>query len=702
MNAKEPSTPIDWDRYTAELATDTVAADLDGAPVLVDTEPATAEAISTSETRSIIPEWCRSKASIAAEIKRAIKLRLHTLGYHAVRLPLYAMRLLASAPRGVARVVGGLTRWASDEEGRIPRADTIAKHDYEGYRKLVAVRDRHVRWRGICLALLGIPTIGVAITLVSIGGPIMWGSLAALTAVFGFAGRPEDKPVTDTAVVKTELKPLTANVVKRALTVIGLAGINKAPDEINFVAPITREGPGWRADLDLPYGVTAGEVAEKRDKLASGLSRPVGCVWPESRPDIHPGRLVLWVGDQDMATAKQPAWPLAKRSKPVNLFEPFPVGTDPRGNAVVITLMYVAAVIGAIPRMGKTFLLRLILLAAALDPRSEIHSYDLKGTGDLKPLARVSHSYRAGDEDEDMEYLMADIRQVHKELRRRTKAINDLPSKLCPENKVTDELASKKSLGLHPIIIGIDECQRLFEHDSHGDEAEAICEDLVKRGPATGIVIILATQRPDKDSLPTGIRANAVMRFCFKVTGQLENDMVLGTSMYKKGVNATEFSFKDKGIAYLVGEGDEPGVLKSHFIDSPGAEAITNRAYAIREAEGRLTGYAAGETTSETTATRHDLLADLVAAWPAGETAAWNADLVDHLADLKPDAYHSWAELDDEDKGAALTRALRGLNAAGLVKQVGRRYGGKIVNRRGISHDTLTKKVTDSNYKAGS
>ena len=697
MNANESPTPIDWDRYAAELASETVAADPDTAPVLVDEEPASADVVSTSETRSIIPAWCRSKTSIAAEIKRAIGLRLHTVGYHAVRLPLYAMRLLTSAPRGFARVAGGITRWVTDEEGRIPRADTVAKHDYEGYRKLVAVRDRHVRWRGLVLTVGGILTVVLAITLLAISGPIMWACLAALVTVFGFVGRPEDKPVADTAVVKTELKPLSANVVKRALTVIGLAGINKAPEEINFVAPITREGPGWRADLDLPYGVTAGEVAEKRDKLASGLSRPVGCVWPESRPDIHPGRLVLWVGDQDMASAKQPAWPLAKRSKPVNLFEPVQVGTDPRGNAVTITIMYIAAVIGAIPRMGKTFLLRLILLAAALDPRAEIHAYDLKGTGDFKPVAPVSHAYRAGDEDEDLDYLMADIRQVHKELRRRTKAINDLPSKLCPENKVTDELASKKSLGLHPIIIGIDECQRIYEHDNYGDEAEAICEDLVKRGPATGIVLLAATQRPDKDSLPTGIRANAVMRFCFKVTGQLENDMVLGTSMYKKGVNATEFSFKDKGICYLVGEGDEPTVLKSHFIDSPAADAIATRAYAIREAEGRLTGYAAGETTSEATATRHDLLADLVAAWPAGEASAWNAELVDHLADYKPDAYHSWAELDDEDKGAALTRALRGLNAANLVKQVGRRYGGKIVNRRGISHDALTKKVTDSN-----
>ena len=36
-------------------------------------------------------------------------------------------------------------------------------------------------------------------------------------------------------------------------------------------------------------------------------------------------------------------------------------------------------VIGAIPRMGKTAPLRLLLLGAALDPRCELHVHNLKG-----------------------------------------------------------------------------------------------------------------------------------------------------------------------------------------------------------------------------------------------------------------------------------------------------------------------------------
>ena len=111
---------------------------------------------------------------------------------------------------------------------------------------------------------------------------------------------------------------------------------------------------------------------------------------------------------------------------------------------------------------------RLLLLAAALDPRAELHLYDLKGTGDLSALEPVAHAYRAGDEEEDIDYAVADMRAVHAEMRRRTRVIRELPRALCPESKITPELAGRRDLGLWPIVVGADECQRWFEHKRHG------------------------------------------------------------------------------------------------------------------------------------------------------------------------------------------------------------------------------------------
>ena len=135
----------------------------------------------------------------------------------------------------------------------------------------------------------------------------------------------------------------------------------------------------------------------------------------------------------------------------------------------------------------------------------------------------------------------------------------------------------------------------MFEHPQYGGEVETICTDLTKRGPALGILLRLATQRPDAKSIPTGISANAVLRMCLKVMGQTENDMVLGTSAYKNGIRATMFGFDDKGVFYFAGEGKAPQIVYGYGFDLPASKVIVARARVMREHAGRITGYALGE-----------------------------------------------------------------------------------------------------------
>ena len=264
-------------------------------------------------------------------------------------------------------------------------------------------------------------------------------------------------------------------------------------------------GPGWRADVDLPFGVTVSDIVERRDRLASGLRRPLGCVWPEPAHDSHAGRLVLWVGDQDMSQAKPAAWPLAKGGS-ADLFRPVPFGVDQRGRPVSILLMFANVLIGAMPRFGKTFALRVLVLAAALDANAQLRVFELKGTGDLGPVENVSHHYGSGADDATCEQAMESLRDLYAELEKRSATIRRLPRDLCPENKVTPELAARRELGLFPIVMAIDECQELFSHPDFKDEADRLATGIIKRGPAMGIILILATQRPDAKSLPTGCR----------------------------------------------------------------------------------------------------------------------------------------------------------------------------------------------------
>ncbi len=654
-------------------------------------------AVKTRDRRPIVPLWLRSRSEAVSTLKWVSAHYAYVAGYQATRTPKYAAKLAARSPQGAARLIRSAVRWTFDLEGIPVRLAAVQKADAESYLKLSRQRDSRVRLR-VWVAGLALVTAVIAGILLA-GAPtvVQWAALALALAALGSLGRPADRPLIDRAVIPTAREKLTSDVVIRALGSLGNAAINQAiaknPREgIKFVAPITRDGPGWRADLDLPYGVTVAEVMDRRDKLASGLRRQLGCVWPEAVPDQHTGRLMLWVGDQDMNKARQPTWPLL-RSGQADLFKPTPFATDQRGRFAGLTLMFVSVIIGSIPRMGKTFLLRLLGIIAALDPRAALYLFDLKGTGDLSPLASCAHRYRAGEEIDDIEYGLTAMRELKDELRRRAKVIRDLPKDLCPENKVTPDLASNTSLGLHPIVIEVDECQVWFEHPTHGDEFEAICTDLVKRGPALGMVLILATQRPDAKSLPTGISANAVVRMCLKVMGQTENDMVLGTSSYKNGIRATMFAFADKGICYFAGEGESARIVRSVYIDAPAAEKIALRARAARERAGTLSGHALGEEHEPDPTPSFDLLADIAAV--VHEPKVWNETVVARLAQLRPAVYGPWMDLEADARAAQLTTALKPYGVKTGQVWGTPEAGGKGANRRGITRDDITTAITE-------
>ena len=594
------------------------------------------------ELRKIIPEHLSTVAGIRKAVRWRWRRARHVSLYHLIRSPKMLPLAVVWAVVGVVRLEVAFAAWAFVTEQAYLRGQTIEAGDIRQYLQ-VHKEGKETRLFRVPVLIAANVAVIAAAAVVTIRFPLAWLAIGPLVVPFlAAAGRPDDKPIVDSAVVPVSYEPLTELSLIRALGGLGIGELNRGLREdpehaVVPIAPITRDGSGWLALYELPHGVTAGEVSERRERLASGLRRPLGCVWPETMHRRHPGALNLYVADEDMTEADRVAWPLARRGA-ADLFRPVVFATDPRGRAASVTLMFTSVIIGSIPRMGKTFLLRTLLLIAALDVRAEIHAYDLKGTGDLAPLRPVAHRYRAGDEPEDMDYLMADLRALRTEMRRRTKVIRELgeTTDRCPENKVTPELAADKRLGLHPVVIAIDECQVLFEHPLYGGEAETICTDLAKRGPALGMIQELATQRPDAKSIPTPISAAAVLRMCLKVMGQVENDMVMGTSAYRNGIRATMFSFDDKGVFYFGGEGKAPQILYGYGFDLPESKVIAARARVMREHAGRITGYALGQDHDGTPARR---LADDVLTVFGDAKALWCQTIAERLAGSFPEAY---------------------------------------------------------------
>ena len=108
------------------------------------------------------------------------------------------------------------------------------------------------------------------------------------------------------------------------------------------------------------------------------------------------------------------------------------------------------------------------------------------------------------------------------------------------------------------------------------------------------MILVQATQRPDADSLPKAISSKAGIRIALRVMDDYAHNAILGSGMYAAGVRATDFTSKDKGIAWMVGIADEPLVAKSFNVTTGMAEKVCGRARKLREEADRLTGMAAG------------------------------------------------------------------------------------------------------------
>jgi S-DNA-T family DNA segregation ATPase FtsK/SpoIIIE len=588
----------------------------------------------------LLPAWLQGREEFLAEVRHHAGRHWHATAFHGIRFPQYVLTTLWWAFKGVGRLTSRLMRWwhwtdgwllesMAVAAGRPGHADAMRAHT-EGKK----TRSRRGRIIFACLVLaLGALLAGIAWV-------PWWGWAAAAViavVVLAYHGKPKGRPLVQPATVAPRYAPPTPAIIQHALGSLGIQGINavlRDERDLTFVTDVHRDGEGWGVDLDLPHGVTARMILARREQLASGLRRPLSATWPEPVPSEHEGRLRLWIGYQDMAKVKPKPWPLLKAGQ-ADIFGPVPFGTDPRGRGQAVPLFEVNWLVGAAPGQGKTAAVRVLALAAALDPICDLWVHEHAGKGDLEPLAQVSHRYVSGLDDESIAYAAESLHLLRKELGRRSSKLKDIPKEQRPDGKVTRELASRRGLGLRPIVAIFDEVQNVFMHPEYGKQAADDAAYVIRLARAYGIILILSTQRPASDSMPTAISGNVTARFCLRVPGQVENDIILGTSAYKSGYRSTVFRAKtDAGLGWLKGD-DDPQIIKTYYLDLIAAGRIAARARVMRQQAGVLTGHAAGE--DEAGEQRH-FAADVLSVF-GSDANLWCSTIATRLRERIPEVY---------------------------------------------------------------
>ncbi len=375
-------------------------------------------------------------------------------------------------------------------------------------------------------------------------------------------------------------------------------------------------GPGGPITIDLPATRKATDVIKNREALASALAvDEVQLLVERVRGNGgHAGRVAMWVADTDPYATPPLRTPLLDVAC-WDAWRPVPFGRDARDRRISLPLVWTSLLVGAIPRQGKTFAARLAAAGLILDPYTRLYIADFKAGKDWDAAAGVAHRFLSGDEPADVLALAAWLVELVTEVQGRYRRMRELDNEICPESKVTPAMSRDPSLNMPITGVFIDEVQVPLEERTpikvHGKMIPAgeyigeLLTWLAKKGPAAGIVLVLATQRPDTKTIPSALRAVLGSRFALRVMDWRDSNIILGEQMNTRGWDSSRLLPSHKGVGILRPDGDTAAgadvlamMVRTDYMPNTDWTALCERGRALRAAAGTLTGHAIGAASN--------------------------------------------------------------------------------------------------------
>jgi S-DNA-T family DNA segregation ATPase FtsK/SpoIIIE len=446
----------------------------------------------------------------------------------------------------------------------------------------------------------------------------------------------------------------------KQLRIPQIADYLKLGQPMPYIVPCRQEGRGTYAEIRLPGGLPAGEIAKaaRRERLAAGLYRHTKEVWPTVGADNS--HLKLWIADKGALEEGAGPYPLLSDGA-ADVFRGVPFGRTLRGDELMAPLMERNTIAGGMPGQGKSSGARVIVCGAALDPTAELWIMIPDINFDFELMKRRCSRYVMGAEDEHVATIRDWLSDLRDEVQARGQLLVDheIPS-------ATRRLASA-GIGLHPLVVLLEEAHVAIQHAVYGKEIAQLLTDVVKLGRKRGIHVIVSTQAPTKDSMPRDVTRNCSNGIAFAVGDHVANDALLGAGAYRAGHRATELiPGTDRGIAVVKGfSGERSEMVQVYFLSVDDPDQVTpviDRSLAEIARRGRgLPGSPPPVAAIEA----RDLLADVDQVLDGGDRVAL-ADLAPRLKRLAP----SWLPY-------------RGMNSTGL-RQLLEREGVRMTNPKNV------------------
>lgn len=589
------------------------------------------------------------------------------------------------ALRHQARIVSADARQATKSGEATQAASAVRAMGLQ----LAAARKRLNTWRAVKVAVsaavAGGGLWGLDTAAAHGGGWVYVAVGVAVAGVGVVTGRRADDPapLVDPAgghvPAQVDLTSEQLNAAFRA------AGLLKGEASLVLVGVgVGRQGNGWSVVVDLPRGggKTAADAIARRDTLAAELGiDEIQLIMRRVRASGggNAARLSVWVADDDPYLGDPNVSRLAD-AETFDFWKPVPFGRDAQGNRIDVSLLWQSAFFGGLPRRGKTFSMRLLVAAAALDPWVRIYGADGKGGADFRPLALIAHRYVNGADETkgDLAAFEAMLDELIAEMTRRFALFSTLPTSTCPEGKLTPQIMRRYELPL--VLIVIDELQEYLDAMEEEKDRKRVIDKMARiarRGPAAGFMPIYASQRPDAKSVPTKLREIVSYRYCTQVVDKTSSDMVLGDGKARQGADASTLSEEHKGVGVLVTGPASHVTVKADYLDNTAFEAVCQRGRKLREQAGTLTGQAKGDVPTATAAgfAIPPIVSDVLEAM-GQRTRIFTEDLLSALVNIDEGTYGDYdpATLASELEAAGVKRDTKqvkidGVNRAGYLRK---------------------------------